>query len=141
MSRRDRQHFVLEGVGELQEELKHAAIRYATHVHREGHRQRPICSMAYRACLIIAEEPFCVCSKNCTRALSFSNILVRSPQQYVLRSSCRYRGHTAARFLHLANFPPQSGATRALVPIGHLQDSFTVTCLTRLLACSQAGRL
>ena len=54
-----RQHFVLEGVAELQRELKQRRIRFATHVHRDGHRQRSACSMAYRASLVIAEEPFC----------------------------------------------------------------------------------
>ena len=53
-----RQHFVLEGVVELQQELRERGIRCATHVHRDGNRQRPACSLAYRASLVIAEEPF-----------------------------------------------------------------------------------
>ena len=55
-----RQHFVLEGVVELQQELTARGIRWSTHVHRKGHRQRPACSLAHRASLVIAEEPFTV---------------------------------------------------------------------------------
>jgi hypothetical protein len=55
-----RQTFVLEGVAELQQELRDRGIRYATHVHRSGHRQRPACSLAYRSSLVVTEEPFSV---------------------------------------------------------------------------------
>lgn len=53
-----RQHFVLEGVVELEQELRERGIPCATHVHREGNRQRPACSLAYKAALVVAEEPF-----------------------------------------------------------------------------------
>ena len=51
--------FILEGAAAVSAELRARGIRVATHVARDKHRQKPACSLAFRASVVIAEEAFC----------------------------------------------------------------------------------
>jgi hypothetical protein len=54
-----RQSFVLEGALAAVAQLRSKGLRVTLHIARKGHRQNLISSLAHRASLIVAEEPFC----------------------------------------------------------------------------------
>ncbi|KAJ1476024.1 hypothetical protein T484DRAFT_1826316 [Baffinella frigidus] len=54
-----RQTFLLQGAAAAVEELRAQGLQVAVHVSRAGHRQQAAFSLAHRARLVVAEEPFC----------------------------------------------------------------------------------
>jgi len=54
-----RQTFLLQGAAAAVDELRAQGLQVAVHVSRSGHRQQAALSLAHRARLVVAEEPFC----------------------------------------------------------------------------------